>query len=370
MKRFLSILFLGLAASAYAQNPEDEIPNFDLDDFYVEPKFSLSVGTRLLSGSSIGFGGTGVITSQQAIKDVDATAVVREYHDGLVLLDTREGATDGKTNSWTYVDADQVVDGGASVALHLYSADVAATSVSRKDTGSSLGTELVVSREMGKLGNKLEWKLFAGIGINGLSSTAQGAVNATIYTVTDTYSLDGQTLPEGVPYVAPSATADDNGNITDTTVLLGQKPTSRTNSSVTNNTQVANLWRLKGTYLTARIGPTLTYHISDNFRVSLSAGPTLVYSGTTYSVEQTLVADTSDPIVSTVSENDEKALTGYYVDATLEYMITETAGLYAGAFYQTSGEYTSTISENGSAYTTDIDLSKLQGFRAGLNFKF
>ena len=84
MKRFYLILALGLAALARAQNPENEIPNFNFDDFYVEPKFSLSVGARLLSGASVGFGGTGVIPYSQALVDPDATGVLRIYHDGIV----------------------------------------------------------------------------------------------------------------------------------------------------------------------------------------------------------------------------------------------------------------------------------------------
>ena len=370
MKRFSLILALGLTASVYAQNPENEIPDFNLDDFYVEPKFSLSVGTRLLSGASVGFGGSGAIPFSQNLVDPDATDVVRVYHDGVVQRDTRENAADGKTNTWGYYDSDQVVGDGAAVEMHLYSASVHNGTIGRRDTGSSLGTELVLSRDMGKIGNKFEWKLFAGIGINGISSSAQRNVNATITTVTDSYSLDGQTLPDTVPYAAPSFTVDNDGNVVDTTVLLGQKPDSRTSTAVTNDTQVLNAWRLKGTYLTARLGPTLIYHVADNFRLSLSAGPALVYSGTNYAVIQTLTPDISDPIVSVVGESNEEVLTGYYVDATLEYLITERAGFYAGAFYQTSGEYTSTITENGANYTTDIDLSRLQGFRAGLNFKF
>ncbi|MCC6416595.1 MAG: hypothetical protein IT582_11855 [Opitutaceae bacterium] len=370
MKRFYLFLFLGLAALARAQNPENEIPTFDLDDFYVEPKFSMSVGTRLLDGSKVAFGGQGVIAPLAALKDVTDLDVVREYHDGLVLRDAREGATDLKTNTWTYVDGDQVIDAGANIAFHQYSAQVTDATVRRNDPGMSLGTELVLSRDMGKIGQKIEWKLFAGVGINGISSNAQGNVQATINTITDVYSLGRQTLPSDVPYVAPSSTADADGNVTDTTVLLGQRPDSRASSSVSNNTQVSNFWKLKGTYVTFRMGPSLTYKIRDNLWLNFSAGPTLVYSGTDYSVEQTLVPDTADPIVSKVTESELKALTGYYVDATVEYRITERAGLYAGAFYQSSGDYTSTITQNGSSYTTDIDLSQLQGFRAGLNFKF
>lgn len=371
MKKFYLLAFLTLASLCSAQNPEDEIPDFDFDDYFVEPKFSLSVGVRALSGSKASFAGQGLVQSTQAYGDASATGIDRAYHDGAVALDEREDATDGKTNSWGFVDERQVIDDGANVAFHAYSAQITDTETRSNDPGLSLGTELVVSREMGNIGKRIQWKLFAGIGINGIESSARDDVLATITTVTDTYSLDGQTLPPGVvPYAAPSTGVDDDGNAIDTTVLIGQKPDSRTTSSVSNDTQVQNFWHLKGTYLTLRVGPTLIYSITDNFRISISAGPSLVYSGTTYSVEQVLNPDTSNSLVTTVSETDGENLTGYYADATLEYLITENAGLYMGAFYQTSGAYVQTITENGSNYTTDVDLSKLQGFRAGLNFKF
>ncbi|MCF7686697.1 MAG: hypothetical protein K9M98_05475 [Cephaloticoccus sp.] len=373
MKKLYLLVFVGLASLGSAQsNPEDEIPIFNLDDYFVPPKMTMTVGARALTGSKVAFGGQGVVTSIQSIYDEFTTGEVRNYHDGTVYRDARTDNTpdDGKTNNWTYVDPRQLIDGDTNVAFHTYSAQVTDAMSRRNDPGLSLGTELVVARDMGNIGKKIEWKIFAGIGVNGIDSSARGNVAATITTITDTYGLNGQTLPGTVPYVAPSSTVDVDGNIVDTTVLLGRAPDSRTTTTASNDTQVSNYWKLKGTFLTLRMGPTVIYTISENLKLSISVGPTLVYSGTTYSVQQTLQADTSDPIVNTVTESEGKNLTGYYVDATLQYFLSESAGLYAGAFYQTSGDYTQTINDKGSSYTTDIDLSKLQGFRAGLNFKF
>jgi hypothetical protein len=370
MKKFYLLAFLSLASFCRAQNPEDDIPNFDLDDYFVEPKFSMTVGTRTLSGSKVSFAGQGLVQSSQAISGEFDTDVVRTYHDGVVVRDQREGATDGKTNTWGYTDERQVVDDGASIAFHTYKAEITDNTKRSNDPGMSLGTELVLSRDMGSIGKRLQWRLFAGVGINGIESSSRDSVLAAITTVTDKYGLDGQTLPSGVPYGAPSSGVDADGNVIETTVFLGQAPDSRTTTTDTNSTQVSNFWHLKGTYLTLRLGPTLIYSITDNLRFTVSGGPALVYSGTTYSVEQTLVPDTSDTLVTTVSETEGNNLTGYYVDATMEYLITERAGLYLGTFYQTSGSYVQTITENGSSYTTDVDLSKLSGFRAGLNFKF
>ena len=371
MKQLYLLLFLVSATFCAAQsNPEDEIPVFDLDDYFVQPKFTLSVGVRALTGSKASFGGQGVVSSIQDIHDETSTDAVRNYHDGVIYRDQRTDATDGKTNTWTYVDPRQLIDNGANMAFHTYSAQVTDSTARRNDPGLSLGTELVVTRDMGKIGERLEWKIFAGLGMNGIESNAHDNVQAIITTITDTYSLGGQTVPATVPYVSPSSEIDANGVAVDTSILLGRNPDSRVSSDKANDTQVNNFWKLKGTYLTLRMGPTFIYSITDNFRLSFSAGPSMVYSGTRYSVTQTLTADTSDPITTKVEESEGHNLTGYYADTTLTYFISETAGFYMGAFYQTSGEYTQTITESGSNYTTDIDLSKLQGFRAGLNFKF
>jgi len=369
MKQRLLFIFLGLTVLlCRAQNPEDEIPIFNLDDYYEEPKLTLSVGMRLLGGSKAAFSGNGVISSVSSIGNATDTDANRNYHDGYVLQDARTNATDGKTNTWAMVENNQVVNGNADIAFNVYSTTTTDNGVRRKDPGQSLGTELLVARDMGKIGSRMEWKLFAGISMNGINTGVRDTVSANLLRVTDLYSLNGQTPPAVIPYSAPSAVADENGNVTDTTILLGRRPDSRTETNTAHT--VDNYWKLKGTYLTVRLGPTLYYSISDNLRFSLSVGPALVISGTQYSVESSVDVPTSSDLVLTVEDRDTAMLTGYYVDATMEYLITERAGLYAGAFYQASGDYTQTITENGAAYSTDVDLSKLQGFRAGLNFKF
>lgn len=369
MKQRLLILFLGLTALCRAQtNPEDEIPIFNLDDYYEEPKLTLAVGMRLLGGSKAAFSGNGVISSVSSIGNETDTNISRNYHDGYVLQDARTGATDGKTNTWAMVESGQVVNGGADVAFNVYSTTTTDNSIRRKEPGQSLGTELLVSRDMGKIGSRMEWKLFAGVSMNGINTGVRDTVSANLLRITDFYSLNGQTPPAVFPYSAPSAVADESGNVTDTTILIGLRPDARTESNTAHT--VDNYWKLKGTYLTLRLGPTLYYSIRDNLRFSLSVGPALVFSGTQYTVEASVDVPTSNDLVLTVEDRDTATLTGYYVDATMEYLITERAGLYAGAFYQTSGSYTQNITENGAAYSTDVDLSKLQGFRAGLNFKF
>jgi hypothetical protein len=372
MHRYL-LTFLALSSISFGAgrgNPEDEIPNFDLDDYYVEPKFSMHIGFRGLTGPKTAFRGTGFVTSFAQLQDAVSTDVVRGYHDGTVFVDRRDGAVDGQTRNWAYDDALQVINNGEDVAFHVYTAQITQGINQKDDQGLSLGTELVLSRDLGKIGNRIEWMLTGGISMNGLEASAQKNVMADITTITDVYSLNGQTLPSTLPYEAPTFDVDSNGDLVETTVVIGSRPDSRTETTTTNDTQISSFWKLRGTYLTVRLGPTFRIQITDKLRFIMSGGPVMVYSGSTYTVDRTFTVDTADPVRDRVSDSVGKIMTGYYADIGLEYLLSDYAGLYLGSFYQTAGSYTQYISEQASSYELDVDLSRLQGFRGGLNFKF
>ena len=139
---------------------------------------------------------------------------------------------------------------------------------------------------------------------------------------------------------------------------------------------VFNQWDLKGAYFTFRVGPSVSYLITDRLKLNLSAGAAMVYSGTNYTVTQTYQPAIGDPIVSTAQDDESKLLVGYYLDASLQFDITERAGFYAGAVYQDTGSYTQTADLNDSftgshaSYKSLIDLSSLSGFRMGMTFRF
>jgi hypothetical protein len=63
-------------------------------------------------------------------------------------------------------------------------------------------------------------------------------------------------------------------------------------------------------------------------------------------------------------------LSGYYVDASLQFDLTERAGFYAGAVYQSTGSYTQHARDASSDYTTKIDLEGQSGLRAGMTIRF
>lgn len=370
MPRFL-LLFLALSSICFGAgrgSPEDIIPNFDLDDYYIEPKFSMHVGFRGLTGAETAFSGTGIVSSYAQLQNAVSTDVVRGYHDGSVFIGNR---TDDKTNNWAFDDDLQLINNGTDVAFHTYSAQTADGAIKNNDHGVSFGAELVVSRDMGKIGNRIDWMITAGLSLNGLNAGHAEEVTAVVTTITDVYTLGGQTIPTDVrPYEAPSFDADSNGDTFETTVLLNRSPDSRTAKTAVNNTQVTSSRKLRGTFVTLRLGPTFRVQITDKLRFIVSGGPVMVYSGSTYSVDRTFDVDTAATVTDQVSSTIGETMTGYYGDVALEYLLSEHAGLYIGSFYQTAGSYTQYITEQSSSYELDVDLSRLQGFRGGLNYKF
>lgn len=411
--RFALIAFASTAGLGYAQDeerraPPVEIPDFsNLDEYIYEPKSTVRFGFRYLSGAKTSFSGQGRIPSPEDPGAATGANLLRVYHDGSVQPDARVVARldsggnpiidpqtnspsfdpiapDGLTNTWNYVDASQLSLPGY-VAFHTYSADVIDLVARQKDSGSSAGMDIAVSRDMGKLFGRLPWNLTAGMSINDISANTNERVLATLTTLTDFYSLMGR-VPPDAPYSSPSSSTstvvDASGNpivnddgttstvSVDTSVLIGNEPAGRSTTILTDENSVTNRWRLKGSYYTFRAGPTVWIPITTRLRASFSVGAALIYSGTSYSVTQTFEPALGSEISDTASSEAYKLLPGYYADATVQFDLTERAGFYAGAVFQSAGSYTQNVDSENSHYTTKIDLANQNGVRAGLSIRF
>jgi hypothetical protein len=114
----------------------------------------------------------------------------------------------------------------------------------------------------------------------------------------------------------------------------------------------------------------------------LAVGAALLYAGSTYEVDEVLNAPTGGEIIDKLTDTTSRLLPGYYVDATVQYDITERTGLYFGAFFQNAGSYTQTASASANSaygdasgtgsgnYKTSVDFADQQGIRTGVTFKF
>jgi hypothetical protein len=413
--RLALVTFASAMSVAYAQDeerraPPVEIPDFsNLDEYIYEPKSTVRFGFRYISGAKTSFAGQGRIPAPENPGAATGGNISRVYHDGAVQPDARVVARldssgnpvtdpqsgsptfdpispDGRTNTWNYIDSSQLAAIPGYVAFHTYAAEVIDTTTRNRESGNSAGMDIAVSRDMGKLlGTRITWNLTAGMSINDIAVNTNDRVRATMTTLTDFYSLYGQTPPDA-PYSSPSATTvtltDASGNplVTqdgavqsvsiDTSVLIGNEPAGRTTSSRTDDTSVGNTWRLKGAYYTFRAGPTVWVPITTRLRASVSLGAAAVYSGTSYTVTQTFAPELGAEISDTSSSSAYKLKPGYYADATVQFDLTERAGFYAGAVFQSAGSYTQNVDTDNAHYSTKIDLANQSGVRAGMSIRF
>ncbi len=415
--KHLRLVFVALATAAclsraqeeQQQRPPTEIPDFsNLDDYIYEPKSILSFGFRRLSGPKLKFFGTGKLATTEDPGPAAGRNLTRTYHDGSVSPDARFAARvdgngnpvvdpdsgsqifdpiapDGRTNTWSFQKDTQVTADGF-VGFNTYSAEVIDSTVRSTDGKANFGMELAVSRDMGKLlGTRMTWQLIAGMSINDLSGSKSDSVQARLTAITDLYSLDGQVAPTA-PYSAPSSTTtsvldsagnavlNDDGsaqNVTvDTTTLITNQPSLRTSKTTTDTTSVNSRWKLSGAYYTFRAGATVLVPFGSRLKATFSAGPALVYSGSTYTITQTYTPETGAEITDTSTSSTSHLLPGYYADATLQFDLTERTGFYAGAVVQGAGEYTHNLSTTAAQSSSKIDLARQQGFRGGMTIRF
>lgn len=413
MKQLRLALILSALAlcAARAQRDPEPIPDFtNLDEFVYEPKTTVSFGFRTLSGTKTSFSGVSKFLAPEDIGNATDVNIFRGYHNGFVAPDARfvirvdaDGNTvfddngiavrdpitpDGKTNSYSFIGNRQTTDFPGFIAFQTYAAETLDRPTRTKEGKGTLGMELAVTRDMGKIfGTRFTWNLSFGMTINDISAKMNTTERAKITTVTDLYSLFGAT-PPAAPYNAPHTSTtnllDDAGNPVlnddgtnvlvdvEDTVLIGNVPSSRQTATTTSEESVTRRTSLKGAYYTFRAGPTVWMPITNRFRASVSVAATMIYAGTNYTVFQAFRPESGDDVFENVTGDTTKVLPGYYADATLQFDVTPRTGFYAGAILQGAGDFEQSMTSptSGSNFSTKVEFGHQRGFRAGMTIKF
>ena len=414
----LCLPIVGLRAAGDDKEDEkqapEEIPDFNqLDEYVYVPKSTLSLGTRfLLRGPKTTYSGQGVIPSTVNPGDnstVNIPNISRTYIDGTVSPDARTVSqstalggsisvpiqSDGKTDTWSYnnsngsllwnygTSSNQLLANG-DIAFHAYAGNVTDTASHSINGESNAGVELILDRDMGKLGKRFSWSLTAGFSIADIHSSVYLGVPTTLTTLTDEYDLFGQ-IPPAAPYASPTSSSQTvynsagvavagSGSSTQTqsvnqVILLGNVPLSRTitNTDITTT----NRYFIEGAYYTLRMGPTIDMPVWNHFKLNVSAGPMLIYSGSILNVLSDLNIATGENFPDLYTKENSKILPGYYVDVDLQYQLTDTAGFYMGGVFQSAGSYKQTVpSGTSTAYTSTIDFGSQEGVKGGLTVRF
>jgi hypothetical protein len=384
------------------QQAPEEIPNFSqLDEYIYVPKTTLSLGERyFFRGPKTSYSGQGNIPSTSTPGDdstINVPNLARTYIDGSVSPDARTvstatgvGATvgtpiqsDGRTNTWSYDNANQLLPDG-NIAFHAFQGEVVDTATHSVDGEANAGVELVVDRDMGKIGKRLKWSITAGFSIGDIHSSDYVAVPTTLTTLTDTYDLFGQ-VPPSAPFNSPnnisqtvygagSSVVSGTGQTSTTqtaqqVILLGDQPLSR--SEVATSVFSTNRYFIEGAFYTLRVGPTVLLPIGSHLKLTASVGPALIYSGSILNVLEDLNVATGEDFTQLYQKDNSKLLPGYYADVNLVYQMTDTAGFYVGNIYQSAGSYSQKVSSGpGTYYSTKIDFGNQDGVKGGMTVRF
>ncbi len=401
-----------LAVTALAQPRDERSAAFDLlsrdsSEWYV-PKTTVSFGLRVLSsGAEVRFGNLGSIPLNLTVAPISEGEVDRLYHNGAVFRDLpranevdadgnqtstpggryvgsvpdQDGNpvvvgdflsyTPGRTRGWNYRSSAQLSTPGF-VGQSVYSATSDGGTAS-KDQGPTGGIDVQLARALNKPGGRLRWSLVAGLALSDINAKTNGTVSSTLRTRTDFYSLNGQTAPDA-PYTAPSFVdiLDASGNVLsslgrETTVPLAAIPSLTTNSAVAGAAAVQGNWQIRGAYFLLKLGPSVRTRLSDRLGLSASAGVAGAYSGSRYSVVESLtLPDVLDPISVTEESVENKFLGGFYADVTLDWLMNERTGLFGGVTMQQLGDYDQAV----GGRTANIDLGNRVGVRGGINIRF
>jgi hypothetical protein len=373
--------------------PPEEIPDFNqLDEYTYVPKSTLSLGARFfIRGPKTTYSGQGAVPSPVDPGDNPFIAnVSRTYADGVVAPDARQipslngvgqpsstgVASDGRTNTWSYEFPAQI-DLAGNIDFHNYSGEVTDTASHDVNGAPTEGLELVVDKDMGKIGKHMKWSFTAGFSIADIHAGTFAAVPTTLTTLTDTYDLFGQ-VPPAPPYNSPStitqnvtlAAGNSQSQTVDQTILLGNEPLNRT--VVETPAITVNRYFTEGAYYTLRVGPTLIVPLTKHLNLNLSAGPALIYAGSELNVLEDLALATGEAdLTDLYQKENNKLIPGYYADVNLQYDVTDTAGVYFGGVYQSAGSFTQSVpSGPGTEYSSKVSFSNQEGIKGGMTVRF
>ena len=206
--------------------------------------------------------------------------------------------SDGKTDTWSYnnsngsllwnygTSSNQLLANG-DIAFHAYAGNVTDTASHSINGESNAGVELILDRDMGKLGKRFSWSLTAGFSIADIHSSLYASVPTHADVLTDTYDLFGQ-IPPAPRTHSPTAHQPDgpqfggrgrrrDGSSTQTQsvtqeILIGNvaaQQDDRPNTDITRPTGTSS----EGAYYTLRTGPTVTMPFGHHWKLNLSVGP-------------------------------------------------------------------------------------------------
>ena len=332
----------GLSLAAGAQPATNAMP--DSSSFRLIPRDSGDWTRHFHVGVLIGMNISARFNENGLFNVSGNQAALGIYDDGYVRED-QTGNAGGYTSYWGYNNASQYNAANQTLTMHSASTYSSAGSAT-VDGGPAAGFDLAYGDNYWYWKNvRVGWEL--GFGLLPISITDNHPLSATVNQSSYTYDTGGIVVPSAGSagyFGGPSGQGP---------LLPGQRtpPVTQTFSSGT----VTGTRTLDVTLYTVRLGPSLFWDLSDNFGLSVSAGPAIGIASGNYNFNEVITTGTGSTR-NNGSFGATDVVYGGYVNATLKYHIVDNgrnAYFYVGAEYMPLGS--ATFSSGGREGQLNLD---------------
>lgn len=346
--------FMGMAQSAKAQpeiygQPDSSafirIPK-DADDWTRHFRIGAMVGLNISANFSVTGGSISGNNPQAGI-----------YNDGYVRVD-KTGNANGYTTYWGYDKASQYNETAQTLTMQSSSSfNVTSGGNSSSDGGAFPGFDMAYGGNLWYWKHaRVGWEL--GFGLLPISITDNQPMNASVSQTTYTFNTGGIVVP-GAGY---------QGSFNGPGALLG---TNYTSSTSLDTGIITGSRSLNVTLYTVRLGPSFYWDLTENFGMSLGAGPAvgIVSGDCSYNEVITTTSTGSTSTHNNGSFGATDVIYGGYVNGTLMYHIEDygqTADLYLGVQYMPMQD----ANFNGSGRSSTLNLGGQVYISAGINWPF
>ncbi len=277
------------------------------------------------------------------------------YDDGYVKPD--ESGDPDFTSNWGYQNASQYDPAGnggsGTMSMHSISSYTASGSA-KEDGGPFPGFEMAYGDNLWYWKHaRVGWEL--GFGLLPISIKNNSSLPTSATQSTYTFDTGGISVPTTLPY--QGGPSGQGSNIFSTP----SSPTVQTLDGIVSGSRTLDV-----TLFTLRLGPTFYWDLTEDFGMSLGAGPAIGIAAEDLSYDETIVLSDGSSAHNKGSISTTDVVFGGYVNGALMYHVLDNADIYLGAQYMPLGN----AGISGGGRQASLDLGGQIYVSLGINWPF
>jgi hypothetical protein len=279
------------------------------------------------------------------------------YDDGYVRVD-QTGNSGGLTSYWGYNNSSQYNAAQQTLTMHsVTSYTPTAGSNSTKDGGAFPGFEMAYGDNLWYWKHaRVGWEL--GFGLLPIKITDTHPMAASINQSSYTFDASGFVMP-GAPYKGGSSGQGP---------VISGTPESTSSQSIGDQV-ITGKRTLDAMLFTIRLGPSLYWDLSDNFGMSLGAGPAIGIATETLHYNE-IISTPNGTSQDKGSISGTDVVFGGYVNGTLLYHLLDNADIYLSAEYMPLGNASISGGDKMAQRQAELKLGGQIYVSLGVNWPF